>query len=41
MKVSSMKKEEFRRLIMNLQEIAHEINQAQQDNKAQEVKKHD
>lgn len=40
MKVSSMKKEEFRRLILNLQEIAHEINQIQQD-KVKEVKKHD
>lgn len=39
MKVSSMKKEEFRRLIINLQEIAHEINQIQQDNKAKETKK--
>lgn len=38
MKVSSMKKEEFRRLILNLQEIAHEINQIQQD-RAKENKK--
>lgn len=39
MKVSSMKKEEFRRLIENLQEISRELNQVQQDNKAKETKK--
>ncbi len=39
MKVSSMKKEEFRRLIENLQEISQELNQIQQDNKTKETKK--
>lgn len=39
MKVSSMKKEEFRRLIENLQEISRELNQIQQNNKTKETKK--
>lgn len=39
MKVSSLTKEQWRKLIENLQEISRELNQIQQDNKTKETKK--
>ncbi len=36
MKVSSLSKAEWRRLIMNLQEIAHQLNEAKKENEKQE-----
>ena len=36
MKVSSLSKAEFRRLIMNLQSVAHELKEARQESEKQE-----
>lgn len=36
MKVSSLSKAEFRRLIMNLQSVAHELKEVRQENEKEE-----
>lgn len=36
MKVSSLTKAQWRKLIMNLQEIAHQLNEAKKENEKQE-----
>lgn len=36
MKVSSLSKAQWRKLIMNLQEIAHQLNEAKKENENQE-----
>ena len=41
MKVSSLSKAEWRRLIMNLQEIAHQLNEAKKEDEKQEGEKKD
>lgn len=39
MKVSSLSKAEFRRLIMNLQSVAHELKEARQESEKEKEEK--